>query len=101
MRPVPLRNGSKLGAEMLPHLPVHDLRDIGTVLDVVQLTLLVALAYLLWCLVRMVRQLQAIGRFYVRNWWATFEVTIDEAAGDRSGPQCASMVSPPVHSSDP
>jgi hypothetical protein len=79
---------------MLPHLPTHDLRDIGTVLDVVQLTLLVTLAYLLWGLVRMVRQLHAIGRFWLKLWWDTFE----EAEGDRSGPQCLSSV-PPVHSS--
>ncbi len=64
-----------------------------------KLILLVAVTYLLWWLVRRVYQLYAIGRFWLRSWWSTFEVT-DEAAGDRQVPN-ASIVTPSVHSSDP
>jgi len=83
----------------MPHLPVPDVRDIMVLLDTVQLILLIAVTYLLWWLVRRVYQLYAIGRFWLRSWWSTFEVT-DEAAGDRQVPN-ASIVTPSVHSSDP
>ena len=83
----------------MPHLPVHDVRDIMVLLDTVQLILLIAVTYLLWWLVRRVYQLYAIGRFWLRSWWSTFEVA-DEAAGDRQVPN-ASIVTPSVHSSDP
>jgi hypothetical protein len=75
---------------------MRDVRDVGVLLDAVQFILMVAVAGLLWWNVRMVRQLQAVSRFWLKLWWATFE----ETEGDRSGPQCLSSA-PPVHSSDP
>jgi len=57
---------------MLPHLPGdHVYRDIGVFLDVTQIILLVVVAYLLWWLVRMVRQLQSIARFWLDRWNTT------------------------------
>jgi hypothetical protein len=85
---------------MLPHLipVVHTYREIGVFFDVAQLTLLVAVAFLLWWHVRLVRQMHAICRFWLKRWWATIEV--EEAAGDRQVPN-ASLMAPPVHSSGP
>lgn len=71
---------------MFPHLPLHDVRDIGTILDVTQSIMLVAVACVLWALVRMVRQLHAVARFWMKNWNGTpgigglHAIDVDKAA---------------------
>jgi hypothetical protein len=72
--------------------------EIGALVDVAQLILLLAVAYILFCIVRMLRQVQAIGRFWLQRWWgATYG---EEAVWDR--PVSDDLVSPPpVHSSGP
>jgi hypothetical protein len=69
----------------MPHIPLHDLSDIAVLLDAAQILLLLAVTYILWGLARMLRQVQAVSRFYVRNWWSTYEMR-DEAAGDHRSP---------------
>jgi hypothetical protein len=49
-------------------LPAYTLREIGVVLDAAQLILLVAVAYLLRRYVQAVRQVHAIGRFWLEHW---------------------------------
>jgi hypothetical protein len=72
----------------MPHLPVHDVRHIGLLLDAAQMILMLAVTYILWCLVRMLREVQSVSRFYVRNWWSTYEMR-EEAAGDHQVPDAS------------
>ena len=90
---------------MLPHLiphiaSHHAYRDIGLFVDVAQVLLMLAVTYILWCLVRMLREVQSVSRFYVRNWWSTYEMR-EEAAGDHQVPNASLNGPPSVHSSDP
>jgi hypothetical protein len=50
------------------HLPDHLYRDVGIFIDTGLLILLVAIAYLLWRYVQAVRQVHAIGRFWLEHW---------------------------------
>jgi hypothetical protein len=69
---------------MVPHISLQDLKDIGALLDALQLILMVAVTYVLLCLVRMMRQLHALGQFWFQRWWDdTFE---EEAPGDPRSP---------------
>ena len=72
---------------MVPHIPRYDLKSMGALADVAQLILLVAVTYVLLCLVRMMRRLHAINRFWVERWWSNYQA---EAAGDHQAPQCPS-----------
>jgi hypothetical protein len=57
---------------MLPHLPVdHVYREVGVYLDAAQVILLAASAFLLWWLMRVVRQLQSVARFWMDSWNGT------------------------------
>jgi hypothetical protein len=83
--------------------------EVGAFLDLLQLILLVAVAYLLWRYMQAVRQVHTIGRFWLDRWsdprgigridgGAAREV-MREAVGDRQIPNA--LMPPPVHSSDP
>src|ERR1700747_636395 len=83
--------------------------EVGAFLDLLQLILLVAVPYLLWRYLRAVRQVHAIGRFWLDHWndprgigridgGAAREV-MREAVGDHQIPNA--LMPPPVHSSDP
>jgi hypothetical protein len=74
---------------MVPYITHYDLMEIGALVDIAQLFVLLAVTYVLWCLVRMMRQVSAIGRFWLRQWWAVSYG--EEAAGDRKVPNA-----PPV-----
>jgi hypothetical protein len=53
---------------VLPHMPAHSYRDLGIFVDIAQLILMVAVTYVLSCLVRMMRQVQAVASFWVKRW---------------------------------
>jgi hypothetical protein len=49
------------------HLPDHLYRDVGVFIDAGQLILLVVIAVFMWKYVQVVRQVQAIGRYWIDN----------------------------------
>jgi hypothetical protein len=77
---------------------VHAYREVGVYLDGAQVILLTAVTFLLWWLMRVVRQLQAVARFWLDNWNGTPGIgglhAVDHAAIVRQKPNAlASEVS--------
>jgi hypothetical protein len=64
---------------------------MGALADVAQLILRVGVTYVLLCLVRMMRRLHAINRFWVERWWSNYQA---EAAGDHQAPSAFSVPLP-------
>jgi hypothetical protein len=56
----------------MPHLPLdHVYREVGVYVDLATVILLMAVAYLLYGLLRRVGQLQAVARFWMDSWNGT------------------------------
>jgi hypothetical protein len=83
-------------------MPAHSYRDLGIFVDIAQLILMVAVTYVLWCLVRMMRHVQSVASFWVQRWnelpplGALGGLTaidtrkvIEEAAGDHQVPNAS------------